>query len=43
MLYPRIYNPEFQTKDKTYTLKKLFDDVVASNFNMIRVWGGGQY
>lgn len=43
MQYPRIYNTDHHTKDKTYTLNKLFDDIVSSNFNMIRVWGGGQY
>jgi len=42
MLHPRLTNKMFQTS-KTYTYEKLFADAVASNFNMIRLWGGGQY
>ena len=40
MLYPRIDNPSFKGGA---SFKKLLDDSVESNFNMIRVWGGGQY
>lgn len=42
MLHPRITNKYFQGQNH-YTYKKLFADAVASNFNMIRLWGGGQY
>ena len=40
MLYPRLTNPNYQPGT---TFEKLLDDAVESNFNMIRVWGGGQY
>lgn len=40
MMYPRLINPEFTPKN---TIEKLFNDTVESNFNMIRLWGGGQY
>jgi beta-mannosidase len=39
-MYPRIINPDFQPKN---TFQQLLDDAVDSNFNMLRVWGGGQY
>lgn len=35
MLYPRASNSK--------KIQTLFEDMVRSNFNMIRVWGGGQY
>ena len=40
MMYPRLINPEFTPK---YTIEHLLNDTVESNFNMIRLWGGGQY
>ena len=43
MFHPRITNKDFQTENKTYTLERLFEDAVSSHFNMIRLWGGGQY
>jgi beta-mannosidase len=33
----------FQDRVKPSQYKKLLDDVVASNMNMLRVWGGGIY
>ena len=42
MLYPRTTNKYFQNNN-TYTIQKLISDAVSSNFNMIRIWGGGQY
>lgn len=40
MFYPRTSNPEYKPGN---TYKQLLDDAVQSHFNMIRVWGGGQY
>ncbi len=40
MMYPRIINPTFNPKN---TFQKLLEDAQNSNFNMLRVWGGGQY
>lgn len=40
MFYPRINDPK---TNSGYTVKKIFEDAVDSNFNMIRLWGGGQY
>lgn len=40
MFYPRLENPQYTPGN---TLENLIDDAVDSNFNMIRLWGGGQY
>ncbi len=40
MFYPRTSNPDY-TPGNRY--KQLLDDAVESHFNMIRLWGGGQY
>ena len=40
MLYPRLTNPDYTPGN---TIKSLLYDAVNSNFNMIRLWGGGQY
>ena len=40
MLYPRLSNPRYKTNN---SIDKLLHDAVRSNFNMIRLWGGGQY
>jgi beta-mannosidase len=40
MFYPRLENPAYKAAN---TIESLIDDAVASNYNMIRVWGGGQY
>lgn len=40
MMYPRLINPDFKSP---YSFKQLLSDAAASNFNMVRVWGGGQY
>lgn len=40
MMYPRLINPDFTPAN---TIENLLNDAVESNFNMIRVWGGGQY
>lgn len=40
MFYPRLTNKNYQA---SYTHEKLLQDAVDSNFNMIRLWGGGQY
>ena len=40
MFYPRLSNPAYKPEN---TIESLIEDAVASNFNMIRVWGGGQY
>lgn len=40
MFYPRLENPAYKPAN---TIESLIDDAVASNYNMIRVWGGGQY
>lgn len=40
MFYPRLSNPEYSSKN---SIEKLLNDAVESNFNMLRIWGGGQY
>ena len=40
MFYPRLENPTFKTAN---TIENLLNNAVDSHFNMIRVWGGGQY
>lgn len=40
MMYPRLINLDFTPKN---TFKRLLENAVESNFNMLRVWGGGQY
>lgn len=40
MFYPRLTNSRYTPGN---TIKNLFADAVESNFNMIRLWGGGQY
>ena len=40
MLYPRLTNNAYKSGN---TIHNLLEDAVKSNFNMIRVWGGGQY
>ena len=40
MFYPRLENPAYKPAN---TIESLLEDAVASNFNMIRIWGGGQY
>lgn len=40
MFYPRLTNSRFTPGN---TIEKLIEAAVESNFNMIRVWGGGQY
>lgn len=40
MMYPRLINDKFNAKNSIGTL---LQDAVDSNFNMLRVWGGGQY
>lgn len=40
MMYSRTINPNFNSK---YNGIKLLQDAADSNFNMLRVWGGGQY
>ena len=40
MFYPRLTNPRYKSTDK---IKNLIQDAVDSGFNMIRLWGGGQY
>jgi len=39
-MYPRLTNLKYQPKN---TIENLLSDAVASNYNMLRVWGGGQY
>lgn len=40
MLYPRFTNPKFTPG---CSLKEYMETMEKSNYNMIRVWGGGQY
>lgn len=40
MFYPRT---PFEHSLKQYSHSQLIDDAVESHFNMIRIWGGGQY
>jgi beta-mannosidase len=40
MFYPRLTNPSYKPG---YTHASLINDAVESHFNMLRVWGGGQY
>lgn len=40
MFYPRIYNNNYKSAN---TIEQLFQDMADSHFNMIRLWGGGQY
>ena len=40
MLYARLSNPDYTPGN---TMENLLHDAVNSNYNMIRLWGGGQY
>ena len=40
IFYPRLTNKNYKAAN---TIEQLLNDAVASNFNMIRLWGGGQY
>lgn len=40
MFYPRSTNSRYTPGN---TIEALLDAAVESNFNMIRIWGGGQY
>mgnify|MGYP000901941206 FL=1 len=40
MMHPRLINKDFYPPK---SIQSLLDDAVESNFNMLRVWGGGQY
>ncbi len=40
MFYPRLTNKRYQSGN---SIENLLMDAVRSNFNMIRLWGGGQY
>lgn len=40
MFHPRFANPVHKP---AYTVEQMFSDIVESNINMIRIWGGGQY
>lgn len=40
MFYPRLTNLQYNPGN---TIEALIGAAVESNFNMIRVWGGGQY
>lgn len=40
MFHPRFTNPAFKPG---FSLEQYMDTIVDSNYNMIRVWGGGQY
>lgn len=41
MFYTRLTNPSYNSQKNTF--ERLLNDAVESNFNMIRIWGGGQY
>lgn len=40
MFYPRLTNKNYKSAN---TIEKLLQDTADSHFNMIRLWGGGQY
>lgn len=40
MLYPRLTNKNYKPGN---THERILQDAVDSHFNMIRLWGGGQY
>jgi beta-mannosidase len=40
MFYPRLTNKNYKSP---YSHEQLLQDAVDSHFNMIRLWGGGQY
>lgn len=40
MFYPRLTNKNYKAP---YSHEQLLQDAVDSHFNMIRLWGGGQY
>lgn len=40
MFYPALSNKNHRSG---YSIESLLDDAVESNFNMLRIWGGGQY
>ena len=40
MFYPRLTNKNYKPGN---TFENLFKDITDSHFNMIRLWGGGQY
>ena len=40
MLYARLANPDYKPGN---TIENLLHDAIDSNYNMIRLWGGGQY
>lgn len=40
MFYPRLTNPRYKAAN---TIESIINDMVDSHFNMVRVWGGGQY
>jgi beta-mannosidase len=40
MFYPRLSNAAYTPAN---SIEALIDAAVESNFNMLRIWGGGQY
>jgi len=40
MMYSRLINSDFHPKN---SIENLLNDAVESNYNMLRLWGGGQY
>ena len=40
MFHPRFANPAFKPG---FSMEEYMNTIVESNYNMIRVWGGGQY